>query len=498
MRTIRFSGTFDAWRPIARKLLAQGVRPDQITWQAANESLLDLFAGEDASGGPVKTASLVIPRDLPDLLDQAACFRATDRWALLYRILWRVTRGDRSAMLAGDIDGAELHARVKSVRREAHHMHAFLRFRERSVDATPRFVAWYEPAHDVLERASSHFHHRMGQVSWAIATPDGAALCDGEDLSFLTPCPEDLKRLAQQTDDDGAALWQAYYSSTFNPARLNEKVMRGHMPSRFWKHLPEGALIPELAAKARAGQQKLAQTASVGARDGRQVLIAKELAQPNRPLPSTLEECRRCDIWRNATCAVPGMGVEGARIMLVGEQPGDLEDLAGRPFIGPAGQILDEALAHVGLDRTALYVTNAVKHFKWEPRTGIGGKAATRKHASPKPAEIKACRDWLTQELDKVRPAVVVALGRTALASLLELHDPQRVKLSDYAGRVLRHKDYWLLTAPHPAAILRSQGAMQQQYADDLRSALREAGHLVGEATFVTGSEAPSSRPARG
>jgi DNA polymerase len=381
-------------------------------------------------------------------------------------------------MLAGDIDGAQLHGRVKAVRRETHHMHAFLRFRERGESATPRFVAWHEPAHDVLELGASHFHHRMGNVSWLIATPDVAAICDGTDLTFMSACPDELRQLAQGTHDDGEALWRAYYSSTFNPARVNEKVMRGHMPSRFWKNLPEGDLIPHLATQARAGQQKLAQTASVGAQGGRQVLIARERAQPARPLPSSLDQCRQCDIWQNATCAVPGQGAPRAKIMLIGEQPGDHEDLAGRPFIGPAGQILDQALAQAGLDRASIFVTNAVKHFKWEPRGGIQGKAATRKHATPKPSEIRACRDWLTKELAEIQPTVLVALGRTALASILETHDPQRIRLADFTGRPFQHQGRWILTAPHPAAILRNRDDQQQRYFDDLCSALQNAAAL--------------------
>ncbi|GGK03008.1 UdgX family uracil-DNA binding protein [Pseudomonas matsuisoli] len=480
MRTIHFAGSFEAWRPIARKLLLDQTAPDQITWQAGNDPAADLFASPDVLDEPTQpSVALAIPRKLPELLKYAACYRAPDRWALLYRVLWRVTRGDRSAMLAGDIDGAQLHGRVKSVRREAHHMHAFLRFAERAEDATPRFVAWHEPAHDVLELASGHFHHRMGSVSWLIATPEGAAVCDGTSLSFLSPCPDDLRQLAQGTRDDGEALWRAYYSSTFNPARVNEKVMRGHMPARFWKHLPEGDLIPQLATQARAGQQKLAQTESVGKQAGRQVLIARERAQPVRPLPTSLDECRQCDIWQNATCAVPGAGSSHAQIMLIGEQPGDHEDLAGRPFVGPAGQILDQALASAGLDRAAIFVTNAVKHFKWEPRGGIHGKAATRKHATPKPAEIRACRDWLTKELADIKPLVLVALGRTALASILEVHDPQRIRLADYSGRAFKHDGRWVLTAPHPAAILRNRDEQQRRYFEELCHALTKAAELI-------------------
>jgi probable DNA metabolism protein len=476
MRLLRFSGRFADWRKECRKLLEDGVAPHTLTWQV-DSACDDLFAavGEEPARYAATRAAPKVPRELPELLESAARFRADDRWALLYRVLWRVTGGDRSAMLAGDIDGAALQRRVKAVRREAHHMHAFLRFRQRDAAlGAPQFVAWHEPAHDVLDLGAEHFAERMGRSTWLIATPDGAAHFDGTRVHYQQDCPAELRAFAEGIRDDGERLWQAYYASTFNPARLNEKVMRGHMPTRFWKNLPEGPLIAELMSQARAGQQRLAQTAAVGEQDGRQVLIAREKAQPQRPLPSSLDSCRNCDIWREATRAVPGEGPPRARIMLIGEQPGDQEDLAGKPFIGPAGQVLARALAEAGLQRADIYLTNAVKHFKWEPRGGIAGRAATRLHATPKPAEIKACRGWLGKELDEVQPQVIVALGRTALASLLEIHDPQRIRLADFAGKPFVHQGRWVLVAPHPAAVLRAGDGGEQRFAE-LAEALRQA-----------------------
>ncbi len=131
------------------------------------------------------------------------------------------------------------------------------------------------------------------------------------------------------------------------------------------------------------------------------------------PTPGeTLQNCRRCDLWKHATQAVDGEGPPGARIMLVGEQPGDEEDLRGHPFVGPAGAMLNDAIEAAGLERSALYITNAVKHFKWEPR----GKR--RLHKKPGVGEIKACSVWLEREIDEVKPRVIVALGGTALRAL--------------------------------------------------------------------------------
>ncbi|MBA2537362.1 MAG: UdgX family uracil-DNA binding protein [Actinobacteria bacterium] len=123
--------------------------------------------------------------------------------------------------------------------------------------------------------------------------------------------------------------------------------------------------------------------------------------------------CKACDLWRSGTQTVFGEGAAGATVMFVGEQPGNDEDLAGRPFVGPAGRILDEALAEAGIDRAQTYVTNAVKHFKWEPR----GKR--RIHQKPNWAEMTACRPWLETEIELVKPKVVVCLGATAAQSLL-------------------------------------------------------------------------------
>jgi uracil-DNA glycosylase family protein len=144
------------------------------------------------------------------------------------------------------------------------------------------------------------------------------------------------------------------------------------------------------------------------------------------PTPASAGEspqtCRRCDLWRHATQAVEGEGSPSARFMLVGEQPGDEEDLRGHPFVGPAGKVLDQAIAAAGLERHDVFITNAVKHFKWEPR----GKR--RLHKRPGIGKINACHVWLEQEIAAVKPAVIVALGATALRALTgaTLFDRQR------------------------------------------------------------------------
>jgi DNA polymerase len=332
---------------------------------------------------------------------------------------------------------------AKAVRREIHDMHAYVRFRERNAEAgPPRFVAWFEPQHEVLAQVADHFRQRMGGATWMIATPGATVMWDGAELHFAGA----MLRGPADIEDGGEALWLTYYRSIFNPARVNAPLLRQHIPSRFWKNLPEGAVVPELVSSAQAGARRTGQLQAVGQRKGRVIPLTPEDAQPERDEPSTLDECRRCDLYKNATQAVPGLGAKRAKIMLVGEQPGDQEDIAGLPFVGPAGQLLDRAIAQAQLDRAKLYVTNAVKHFKWEPR----GKR--RMHKTPAQREVDACHYWLEGELRSVKPDVVVALGSTALKAVLQ--DP-RATLKEAMDEPFQHDGRWIVATYHPSYALR-------------------------------------------
>jgi uracil-DNA glycosylase len=163
--------------------------------------------------------------------------------------------------------------------------------------------------------------------------------------------------------------------------------------------------------------------------------------------PATLDDCRRCALWRNATQAVPGEGARRGSIMLVGEQPGDAEDVQGKPFVGPAGALLDKALEEAGIVRNEVYVTNAVKHFKWTAR----GKR--RMHKTPAQREIEACQYWLEREIQAVGARVIVALGATALKALLD--DPH-ARLQDSLGKTLEHGEHVIVATYHPSFALRA------------------------------------------
>jgi DNA polymerase len=194
---------------------------------------------------------------------------------------------------------------------------------------------------------------------------------------------------------------------------------------------------------------------------------AADFLPQRRTLPMLREaaqQCRGCDLWKRGTQTVFGEGKAGAEVMLVGEQPGNDEDLQGRPFIGPAGRVLDKGLQAAGIDRDDVYVTNAVKHFKWEPR----GKR--RIHKKPNGMQIAACRPWFDEEVKAVRPKVIVCLGATAAQALLG----PKFKVTQDRGRIISTGDVPLIATVHPSSILRatddeSRHSEMARFIDDLR-----------------------------
>jgi uracil-DNA glycosylase family protein len=197
---------------------------------------------------------------------------------------------------------------------------------------------------------------------------------------------------------------------------------------------------------------------------------------PSQPTVPSLRQaaagCRACELWRRGTQTVFGEGAARADVMLVGEQPGDQEDLQGRPFVGPAGKLLDRALEAAGIDRGQVYVTNVVKHFKWEPR----GKR--RIHAKPNAAEIAACRPWLDSEIAVVRPKVVVCLGATAAQALLGKSFKVTQRRGEFVGTDFGPE---AMATVHPSSILRApddaaRHAETERFVEDL---LKVAEHLA-------------------
>ena len=250
---LRFEPTFESWRAAARALVEDGVRPDVVCWEPVDEpqhSLDGLTLGS-VRVAPTRPADDVIhvPRRFLQLAAAVACHRAAERWALLYRVLWRLS-GDEPHLLdvVTDPDVHALGAMERAVRRAAHKMKAFVRFRQTAVADTdePVYVAWFEPAHHVVQRTAPFFARRFPSMRWSILTPEVCAHWDRSTLSYTAG----VTRATAPADDELETLWRTYYAHIFNPARLNLDAMRAEMPRQYWGLLPEARLIGELARDA--------------------------------------------------------------------------------------------------------------------------------------------------------------------------------------------------------------------------------------------------------
>lgn len=383
--------------------------PESIDW-GEGAAHGGLFGAPDVLHAPPAQDVRPVPAAALDLAQDVLAHRDPQRLGLLYRIVWRIQRGERSLLdNAADIDvrrAAQLH---KAVSRDIHKMHAFVRFRAvPGVEET--FVAWYEPDHHIVDLAAPSFMRRFAGMRWAIVTPYRRVAWDGEHLEF----GDGGERNELPDADAGEALWRRYYANIFNPARTNPKLMRQEMPVRFWKHLPEAAEVPGLLRDAARRVDTMVHRPAEPARR-RIAAPAVNVASHGglEAVNAAVRECRACPLWRPATQAVAGEGPADARLMMIGEQPGDEEDLAGRPFVGPAGRLFDAALARAGIDRGTCFITNAVKHFRFEQR----GKR--RLHVRASASEQQACAPWLASELSAVQPRVVVCLGATAAQAVL-------------------------------------------------------------------------------
>lgn len=442
--------TFDEWRARVRQLLAQHIAPDSVIWvdASAAQGALPLDVPAEATADTARPearvssrASIRVPRAFVAIAELSACHRDPDKWRVMYRVLWRLqheTRGLLSHVTDPDVHALELWA--AQVRRDEHKMHAFVRFTPVPDAAGVRYVAWYQPDHLIVERAAPFFADRFSSMRWSILTPDRSAHWDGETLTFAAGVPTPP---ADGDDDAMETLWRTYYGAMFNPARVNLAATLREMPVRRWSQLPEAALIPGLVATAH-------ERAS-----GLERMRRDTTARPFVPADGDLDalrkasaSCRGCDLHAHATQSVFGEGPADSPLMLVGEQPGDMEDRAGRPFVGPAGEVLDRALAAAGIDRAASYLTNAVKHFAFEER----GKR--RIHRTPRLSEMHACRPWLEAELHRLRPRCVVCLGSTAARALL---GPQ-ARVMTTRGKVIPGTAWApaLIVTVHPSAVLRA------------------------------------------
>ena len=520
-QTVTLSSDIDwpGFRSEARALLARQVPPDDVVWHTRASAEGDLFASLEAPRAQgVASASAIVPPAFVRLCETVVLHQDPARFGLLYRLLWRLVHEPGLRHDTIDADRVRAQHMAQAVRRDMHKMKAFVRFRTVTEDEgrAPLHVAWFEPEHHIVEAVAPFFMRRFTQMRWAILTPERSVEWhpgSSADAMAVTDKPASEGRLefgpgARAEDappaDAGEALWLTYYANIFNPARLKLAMMQKEMPRRYWHNLPEAELISPLAAEAmaRSGRmidapatrparrivpierpvERAVESALFEQHAGAPVLDSSSVSLPADPadalaqLRRATDRCRECPIGEHATQSVFGEGPPGAALMVVGEQPGDQEDLRGRPFVGPAGQLFDRAIGELGWPRDALYVTNAVKHFKFELR----GKR--RIHKTPTQREAAACLHWLESEMAQVRPQAVLALGATAARAVL-----------GRAVAVMSERGQWhtgprgerVLVTLHPSALLRGDPAHRDEayaaWLDDLSKATHVVRAEAGE-----------------
>jgi len=462
VRQVEITRSFKAWQYAARDLLRNGVPPSEVIWHERAAQQSALFAQNATTrvdaNNTAGSSEIRVPARFLDVAKHVAAHRTASKWASLYTVLWRIVHENRNLLrVQVDPDVESLLRMDREVRHDAHRMQGFLRFRKVLNDGSDYYVAWYRPDHYVVPMVAPFFANRFSTMRWSILTPDCSADWNGSELRF----GPGVDRTRAPADDELEKLWRTYYQATYNPARTNVKLMRQEMPARHWATLPEADAIAQALIDAPHRIHRMEEAA-------KQAPSALSLV----PATSSLDElraaathCDGCPLHRCATQTVFGEGPQQARVVLIGEQPGDQEDLAGKPFVGPAGEVLDRALREAGLNRSAIYITNAVKHFKFVER----GKR--RLHQTPRPLEVVACRPWLEAELRVIRPEIIVCLGSTASRSLLGA----TFQLMRERGRFLQTR--WapkLIATLHPSAVLRAGVDEDQQRAyemlrDDLR-----------------------------
>ena len=443
--------SFEQWRDRARELLSRGVPPHEVQWADPRDPQQPLNTADTAAAphGAVATVTGRVPRAFLAGGKLVACHRDPSRWALLYRLLWRITHGEHK-LLDDPLDEAAstFERMIAQVQRDEHKMHAFVRFRRVVEGDIERFVAFHRPDHFITRLAAPFFVERFRPMRWSILTPDECAHWDGSALTF-TP---GVEMTAAPEGDALEEVWRTYYSAIFNPARTNPRAMLRELPARHWATLPEARMISELIAEAPDRVQRMLTHPSAAT-------SARPFVPDNASLDGLRDaaaSCRGCPLFAHATQVVFGEGPVDARLMLVGEQPGDEEDISGKPFVGPAGRVLDEAILAAGLDRHRLYVTNAVKHFTFRRE----GKR--RIHERPRVTDVRACRPWLSAEVERVRPSVIVCLGSTAAQAVIG----PSVRIQRDRGKPVRSA--WasqVLPTYHPSAVLRAEDA---QHSDDI------------------------------
>ena len=430
---------FTDWRSKARRLLLQDVPPDKIIWQTETHLQSNLLAGIESTSADTPSKKINIPREFLQLAQGVGCHRQLKKWDMLYQALWRITHGEKHLLeISSDPLVHALNTLYKAVRRDAHKMKAFVRFRCVKRDEEEFYIAWYKPDHDIARYVAPFFKRRFSVMKWTIMTPDETVSWDGEDLEFSLGIPH-----ADNIEDNIENLWLTYYGAIFNPARIKIKAMKNEMPIRFWHGLPEAAIIPRILQEAPARVAKMMKE-----QEGSNISAANFLPEDKSlvSLRDAAKICEGCQLYRCARQTVFGKGSAKAKLIIVGEQPGLEEDIKGEPFVGPAGKVLRDVLGQLSIFEDDIYITNSVKHFKNEMVRG------RQMHRSPSPLEVAACKPWLLAEIDVIKPELVVCLGVTAAKALI---NPGFTMKRDH-GQWQDKNGYQISATYHPSAILRA------------------------------------------
>lgn len=440
---IRPDDEFRSWREASRTLLSSGVAPEQVFWKHATDRQECLFPEELGTG--VETSAVKLPRSFLHIAEIVARHSDSRRWSLLYRVAWRISKGERNLLaIETDDDVQTLSVMRKAVEKDRYRMRAFVRFRKVSHGDEDHYIAWYTPAHRTLDANAEFFTDRFGGMRWSILTPSSSMHWDLQELRY----GPGVLRSAAPGEDELEELWRTYYKSIYDPARLNINAMRAQLPVSRWAELPESQAIHELVrqSRGRVYDMRARQPASALEFVPRQTsLTALREAVPN---------CKACGLCQRATGPVFGEGPDSAKIVIVGEQPGDEEDRSGRPFVGPAGEVLNQALSQAGVDRSLVYLTNAVKAFKFEER----GKR--RIHQTPRTNEIATCRPWVAAEIECIRPEKILCLGGSAALSVLG----RSVRIASERGHSHPHAIASSVSVSyHPSAVLRAPDPSKQE-----------------------------------
>jgi DNA polymerase len=349
------------------------------------------------------------------------------RFDLLYRLVWRSNAGERVLAKTTDPEVRRAYSLAFGVRAEAHKMRTHIRFLPVPEDGGTRYLGWYDPDHFVVEANAQLIARRFPDLALSILTPDSSAHWDGTALQFAAGVDRD----AIKNDTALQSWWRSHHAALLRDVRV-------------------GTAIPEAEPLDEAPRSP--DRPPIGP-----VVLPLHKDPSLQEAMQEAADCHRCHLYQAATQTVFGEGPAHAKVMFVGEQPGDQEDIIGRPFVGPAGQIMDRAMEEAGIDRRTVYITNAVKHFKFTPR----GKR--RIHQTPESPEIQACRFWLDVEQVRLRPKLVVAMGGTAARALLG----RAVTITRERGRKLELPDgQAAFVTVHPSFLLRvpDEDAKEREY----------------------------------